>query len=340
MNKDTLLALLQPDIDQINETMRSEIASTNNTLLQEILEYAIFNGGKRIRPVLSILSARLCAFATMPEGLAAEDQLKPPVNLYRLATVFEFLHAASLLHDDVLDHAGTRRGKPSANSVWDNTHVILAGDFLHARALTLAGTIGGEQCLEIIGNATSSMIDAEFLQMQTVKDINLSEENYFNVLRGKTGSLISAACEVGTFFTETSLEHRGALRTYGNALGLAFQVVDDLLDYQGDPDKTGKAVGNDFIEGKITLPLIHALQNCDESEKNRILTLLKGGQEERTAEGENIRSFIDKNGGFVYARQGAETLIEASLEALALFPSCQARSNLEGLAQYVLIRQR
>jgi octaprenyl-diphosphate synthase len=276
----------------------------------------------------------------MPEGLAAEEQLKPPVNLYRLAIVFEFLHGASLLHDDVLDHARTRRGKPSANTVWDNNHVILAGDFLHARALTLAGTIGGEQCLKIIGNATSSMIDAEFLQMQTVADMNLSEENYFSVLRGKTGSLISAACEVGTFFTETGQEQRDALRTYGNAIGLAFQVVDDLLDYQGDPDKTGKAVGNDFIEGKMTLPLIHALQNSEQSESDQILALLRGNQEERATEVANVCSFIDKNDGFSYARQGAETLVEAAVEALSLFPSCQARSNLEGLAHYILIRQK
>ncbi|MCJ7603619.1 MAG: polyprenyl synthetase family protein, partial [Desulfobulbaceae bacterium] len=262
MNKSELLSLLQPDIEQINETMRNEISQCGNAVLQQILEYALFNGGKRIRPVLTVLSARLCAFSRMPEGLAEEDELQPPVNLYRLAAVFEFLHGASLLHDDVIDNAGKRRGKPSANSVWDNTQVILAGDFLHTRAMTIAGTVGDHHTLSLIGSATAAMIQAEFQQMQTVQERNLSEKNYFSVLRGKTGCLISAACEVGAYFTEGSDEHQRALRSYGDALGLAFQVIDDLLDYQGDPSKTGKAIGNDFVEGKMTLPFIHALQNC------------------------------------------------------------------------------
>lgn len=340
MNKNELLTLLQPDIEQINATMRTEISQCGNELLGKIVEYALFNGGKRIRPVLTVLSARLCVFASMPEGLAQEDELQPPINLYRLASIFEFLHGASLLHDDVIDKAGMRRGKPSANNVWDNTHVILAGDFLHTRAMTMAGTIGNEEILTLIGTATAAMIRAEFQQMQTVQERNLSEENYFSILRGKTGCLISAACEVGACFAKGKEDQRMALRRYGDAVGLAFQVVDDLLDYQGDSGKTGKAIGNDFVEGKITLPLIHALQQCDPEKFDKIMRLLKG---EATVRADNIglaAAFMEEYGGFAYARQGAEVLIEAAIEALSVFPDCQARQILTGLAHYVLTRQK
>ena len=339
MNKKELLALLQPEISKIEQTMQDEISSVDNPLLQEIVEYALFNGGKRIRPVLTILAARLTAFTNMPEGLALEEELHPPPDLYRLSTVFEFLHAASLLHDDVIDHAGQRRGKPSANTVWGNSHVILAGDFLHTRAMTMAGIIGGEHILSIIGNATSAMIASEFLQMQTVQQLNLSEENYFAVLRGKTGSLISAACEVGTYFSECSEEQQQALRTYGDALGLAFQVVDDLLDYLGDPLKTGKAVGNDFIEGKLTLPLIYALNHCNQEDGEKLTALLQESAQQRSDHVDLARDFIESHGGFDYARQGAETLVMAATEALAVFSDCRARQTLEGLAHYVLTRK-
>ncbi len=340
MNQKDLLDLLQPEIEKIDTAMQDEISTTGNPLLQEIVEYALFNGGKRIRPLLTILAARLTAFTNMPEGLAAEDELQPPPDLYRLSTVFEFLHGASLLHDDVIDHAYQRRGKPSANTVWDTSHVILAGDYLHTKAMTIAGTIGGEHILSIIGNATSAMIASEFLQMQTVQQLNLSEENYFTVLRGKTGSLISAACEVGTYFSESNAEQQHALRTYGDALGLAFQVVDDLLDYLGDPVKTGKAVGNDFIEGKLTLPLIYALNHCNQEDGERLMLFLQDSSEKRADHVDQARDFIETNGGFDYARQGAETLIMAATEALAVFSDCRARQTLEGLAQYVLTRKK
>jgi octaprenyl-diphosphate synthase len=340
VNKNELLSLLQPDIDRIEEAMRDETAQCGNARLQEILEYALLNGGKRIRPLLTITVARLCAFARMPEGLAAEEELQPPVDLYRLAVVFEFLHGASLLHDDVIDNAARRRGRTAANIVWDNTQVILAGDFLHTRAMTLAGTLGGRHTLSLIGDATAAMIRAEFQQMQTVQELNFSETNYFEVLRGKTGCLIRTACEVGACFAEGNTEHRQAMRTYGDALGLAFQVVDDLLDYQGDPTTTGKAVGNDFVEGKLTLPLIHALQNCDPKECEFIMGLLKGEAAVRAEKIGEVRDLIEKNGGFAYARQGAETLVDAALEALAVFPECTSRRVLTGLAQYVLTRQK
>lgn len=340
MKKNELLALLQPEIEVVDDTMHREFSSINNPLLQEVINYAVFNGGKRIRPLLTLLAARLCAFCKMPAGIAQEDELTPPGDLYRLAMVFEFLHAASLLHDDVIDNAYQRRGKPSANKVWNTTNVILAGDFLHASAMTLAGTVGDSNTLNIIGSATTAMIEAEFLQIQTAADSNLSEENYFTVLRGKTGALIGSACEVGAYFTGAEEIQQAALRRYGNALGLAFQVVDDLLDYQGDPEKTGKAVGNDFVEGKMTLPLIHAIQNAADDEKTFVMDLLQDTPKKRQEHVEDISRLIEKQDGFAYSRKGAETLVEAALETLDIFADCQAKDTLVGLAEYVLSREK
>ena len=339
MDKQTLLSHLSPDIKQVETAMQAEFATIASPLLAEVVNHAIFNGGKRLRPVLTLLTARLLTFSAMPEGLAKEEELTPPDELYRLAMVFEFLHGASLLHDDVIDHADTRRGAETAHRKWNNETAILAGDYLHTRSMTLAGTIGGIEALAVIGEATAAMIDAEFLQAQAAQQQELSEETYFQVLRGKTGALIGAACEAGAIFVEASAQQRQALRRYGDALGLAFQMVDDLLDYQGDSGKTGKAVGNDFCEGKMTLPLIHALQEGAEEDVKQLQQLLNLPAPERAQQVEQARNLIDKSNGFAYTRQGAETLIEAALEALDIFADCQAKELLRGVGHYVLSRE-
>ncbi len=340
MDKKQLLARLQPEIVWVNEAMAAEFADIKSSRLAKVVDYGIFNGGKRIRPLLTVLIARLVAFTRMPEGIADEEEISPPPDLYRLAMVFEFLHAASLLHDDVIDHAETRRGKKTANHVWDASTAILAGDYLHTRAMTLAGLVGGEKCLALIGEATSAMIDAEFLQAQTVADANLSEENYFAILRGKTGALIGAACEVGALFAGADKDQRAAIRTFGDALGLAFQVVDDLLDYLGDADSTGKAIGNDFVEGKMTLPLIYAINNSPLDKRQILTDLLAASPPERQAKISEVTTIIDEAGGFTYARQGADTLIDAALESLDAFKACDTKNTLQGVAHYVLSRDK
>jgi octaprenyl-diphosphate synthase len=232
VNKDELLSILQPELEKINETMRQELKTIENPLLAEVINYAIFNGGKRFRPVLTILCAKACVINKIPEGFATEEELVAPENLYRLATIFEYLHGASLLHDDVIDNAETRRGKTAANKKFGVTPVILAGDFLHSLAMTMAGEIAGVELQAAVGQAICAMIEAEFLQMQTATEQLLSEENYFKILRGKTGALIATSCLSGGIYEQGADEKQlNALNLYGNALGLAFQVTDDLLDY-------------------------------------------------------------------------------------------------------------
>ncbi len=327
MNRDELLARLKPEMARIDAAMGKDLAEIVNPTLHEIIHHGIFNGGKRVRPLLMLLATNLCAAELSPDA-------------YRLAMSFEYLHAASLLHDDVIDHAEQRRGKPSANTLWGNSNVILAGDYLHTRAMTLAGTVGNAEILAVIGKATASMVEAEFLQAKTAMEIDRSVENYFSVLAGKTGALISSPCEAGAIFAKASAQERQALHDYGQALGLAFQVVDDLLDYQGDPTKTGKAVGNDFQEGKMTLPLLHALDQAEASQRDQLLALLAASPEERQNEVATAHAIIDANNGFIHAREKAESLVKKACAALAPFPDNEAKKMLLGLGQYVLTRQK
>ena len=243
MEKVDLLARLKHEIDLVDETMQADLQNLAGkelipSNLVEVLEHALFNGGKRIRPLLCILSAALCGNTSKA--------------VYLLAIAFEYLHVATLLHDDVIDHADTRRHRPTINRLFGLTPAILAGDFLHARSMFLVGTLGGKQSLELICNATEAMVAGEFLQLANAQKLNQSEKDYFAVINGKTALFIGAICETGGIFAGAHDREIEALKTYGANLGKAFQIQDDLLDYLGDQAKTGKAVGNDFCEGKMT----------------------------------------------------------------------------------------
>jgi len=329
-----LLSKLQPEIKKIGQAMHNDLRSlagqqAGASQLPEVLEHALFNGGKRIRPLLCILAARLCG--------NSDDKI------YQLAIAFEYLHVATLLHDDVIDHADTRRGQPTVNNAWGLTPAILAGDFLHARSMYMIGRFGGNRCLELINRATEAMVEGEFLQLHNAQNFNPSEEDYFTVINGKTALFIGAVCQAGGVFGSGSSEELQALNLYGANLGKAFQVKDDLLDYLGDAAKTGKAVGNDFFEGKMTLPLIHALQQADTEEKNLLMDLLKGERQGRLAELDRARHIIDRNDGFLYAGKLAEKLIKDAIAGLGVFTSAQTQPFLEtlvGLAHFVLSREK
>lgn len=321
---DTLLAALKSRAAYINAVMEEDLRSIESPLLAEIIRHAIFQGGKRIRPLLCLQAAALTGPA--------------PADTARLAISFEYLHAASLLHDDIIDHAELRRGKPTANILWGQGPVILAGDYLHARAMTLACDTGGRQIMTAIGRATAAMVEAEFLQIRVAEESLLSETGYFKILAGKTAALIAAACETGILHNKGTSGQGAALRQYGTNLGLAFQIIDDLLDYLGNPETTGKAVGNDFQEGKMTLPLLRALAQAPEPEREFLTRLLAAGPEERGSQQEAARAIIEKNHGFEDARHKAEDLIREACLCLDLFPESEAKALLLGLASHVLAR--
>jgi len=322
----TLRDTLKTEAAAIDAAMQADLAMVESPLLREVLHHAIFLGGKRIRPLLVRFSACLIA--------------APSPCLNTLASVFEYLHAASLLHDDVVDHADLRRGKATANQLWNNAPVILAGDYLLARAMGLVAAHGGAECQRLVGEAIRAMVEGEFLQMRVAETQDRSEASYFAILHGKTAALIAAACEVGIVIAGGTTAQRQALRTYGTNLGLAFQIIDDLLDYEGDPAETGKAVGNDFQEGKMTLPLLIALATAEEAGRDRLRGWLTARPETRRAAFGEAQQILATSGALQASRTKAESLITEAVATLNLFPDNKARQVLTGLAGYVLTRTK
>jgi octaprenyl-diphosphate synthase len=316
---------------KIDGCMRRDLAGLKpgtDALLREVLEYGLFNGGKRIRPLLVVLAARLCG--------NGDEQV------YQLGCAFEYLHAATLFHDDIIDNSVLRRGKNSVYTQYGITPAILAGDYLHALSMATVGRLAGTRGLTIFCQATTGMVDGEFMQLRNAGKDTLAEPEYYSAIMMKTGLLIAAACEVGAIYGGGNDAQVEALRRYGVHLGCAFQIIDDLLDYQGDPARTGKGLGNDLIEGKITLPVILAMQAAEEKERGRLTTLLleKTGRAERVFE---VAEIIASVGGFAAARAKAEIEVTAALATLQLFAD-PAQNNergiLEDLARYVLTREK
>lgn len=314
----------------VEAAMRDDIAEAlhnNDPFLVEVIEYALFGGGKRVRPLLAILAARLC-------GCRDKD-------LYRIAAAFEYLHVATLVHDDVIDNAPERRGRESVGQKYGMPVAILAGDWLHARSMYLIGHYGGSKSLDVFCRSTAGMVDGEFLQLRYVADFSVTEEQYFNVIHRKTALLIESTCEIGAIYAGADKEHQKALAEYGHKLGKAFQVIDDLLDYQGNASQTGKTVGNDFVEGKMTLPLIRTIASVDGNGKKRITDLLHGDRSINDVA--EITEIIEAHDGFNSARETAENLVREAVAALDIFSdadNAESLAILTGLAGYVLARDK
>jgi octaprenyl-diphosphate synthase len=329
--KAALMAAIGPDLAAIEQAMHDDLAmfaGETDALLAEVLRYGLFNGGKRIRPLLPLLCCRLCGGRN--------------IEVASLAIAFEYLHCATLFHDDVIDKAVTRRGRSAVNVAYSETAAILAGDFLHARSMLLIGRGGGIPALEIFCQATTAMVDGEFLQLHNASNNNLAEGEYFAVIMGKTARLIGAACEIGALFAGADSAARQALCNYGLRLGCAFQIIDDLLDYLGDEASTGKSVGNDFREGKMTLPLIIAISRAEDKDRERLLTMLSS-VEERNSGFAEAKGLIARYDGFALSRQKAETIIGEALGQLHIFDQAeilQEKAVLAGLADYVLNRNK
>jgi len=324
--------LIKPDIQRIEEVMLrdlDELSGHLDDLLMEVLRYGLLNGGKRLRPLLTILAARLCC--------GCEN-----LDIYRLALAFEYLHVATLFHDDVIDNADTRRGRPAVNRAYGTVAAILAGDFLHARSMAIIGERAGIEALKIFCRATSGMVDGEFLQLRNAANYDQSEKGYFAAITGKTALLIAATTEIGALAGGADDEKRRALRIYGSNLGCAFQITDDLLDYLGDQNITGKPTGNDLAEGKMTLPLILAVNRADKKDREYLLRILKQDELRRSCFDE-VKEIIAKYSGFSDTKRKAEELIAEAGAQLAVFsqPAQEKdRSLLGSLAQYVLGRNK
>ncbi|MCP4339745.1 MAG: polyprenyl synthetase family protein [Desulfobulbaceae bacterium] len=328
---DLTLVAVKAEAEKINVVMQEDLALLKpdvDDLLLEVLDYGLLNGGKRIRPLLVVLASRLC-------GRKDDGE-------YRLGVAFEYLHAATLFHDDIIDKSDTRRGKQSVYRKFGTIAAILAGDFLHARSMSMVGKYSGQEGLEVFCKATTGMVDGEFMQLRNATKHSLSELDYYNAIMGKTGLLISAACEVGALYGGGDEPSVKALREYGVHLGCAYQIVDDLLDYQGDSAKTGKVVGNDLAEGKMTLPLILTINKANQTDRTRLLEILEDS-DQRAQCVEEVSTIITRYGGFAGARKKAEEAVENASGMLDTFSGANIefeRNVLEGLARYVLTREK
>ena len=308
------------DFSRVNDLIIKRLSS-DVPLVEKIAQYIIESGGKRLRPLLVLLSSQAI-------GYKGDDHLK-------LAAVIEFLHTATLLHDDVVDTSDLRRGRSTANARWGNAPSVLVGDFLYARAFEMMVELQSLRIMSVLSRATAVIAEGEVMQLTNIKNPDLSESQYMEVIHNKTAMLFEAASHTGALLAGASNDQEIALRDYGKHLGLAFQLVDDVLDYRGDADAMGKNVGDDLAEGKTTLPLIYAMEKGVESERQLIRQAIrKGGLDDLHA----ILQIVDRSGALEYtmakAREQA-TLAAACLDAL---PASDHRNAMTLLADLAVSR--
>lgn len=319
-----VLALINDDLVRVEAQFKEDLNS-DVFLIRKVGEYVLGSGGKRMRPMLLLLSARLA-------GYRGEQHIG-------LASVVEFIHTATLLHDDVVDSAVLRRGQDSANAVWGNEASVLVGDFLFAKSFSIMVRGGNLDILRTLSDATTQMAEGEVQQLINTCDLDMDEERYLEVVRDKTAILIAAACRVGAILGEVTREKEEALAAFGMDLGVAFQLMDDALDYVADEAEFGKARGHDLAEGKMTLPLIHALTQSSPEECQRVAGIIE--QDDLPDDGlRYVLQLIDRYRGIEYTRETATELIAAAKDRLKVFDDTVERDALETVADYVVSRNK
>ena len=318
-----LAAHLTGKMDQVNALIRARMESRHAPRIPEVTAHLVEAGGKRLRPMLTLAAADLC-------GYGGEFDV-------HLAATVEFIHTATLLHDDVVDESAQRRGRPTANLLWDNKSSVLVGDYLFSRAFQLMVETGSLRVLDILANASATIAEGEVLQLTAARDLATTEEIYLQIVRGKTAALFSAATEVGGVISGAPEVQVKALFDYGDALGIAFQIVDDLLDYQGESTVTGKNVGDDFRERKLTLPVIKAVAAADAPERafwSR--TIEKGDQ--RDGDLEEALALLGRHNAMEQTRRDALGWAEKAKSAIVQLPEHPVRQMLIDLADFVVAR--
>lgn len=319
---DKLYRLVEGDLQHVNalilERMRSDVP-----LIPELAGHLVNSGGKRLRPMLTLAAAQLCGY----QGLGH----------IRLATAVEFIHTATLLHDDVIDESELRRGKAAAHVIWGNAPSVLVGDFLFSRSFQLMVETGSLRVLSILSNASAVIAEGEVMQLGTKGNIGVSEETYLKVISAKTAALFAAAAECGAIVAQADGLREMALRAYGHNLGIAFQLVDDALDYSGREAMMGKAVGDDFREGKLTLPVILAIaqSTAEEAEFWRRTMVTKAQNESDLTHAIHL---IDKHQAIATTLGRARGFAEQAMASLNVFPDSPMRKALSELAEFCVSR--
>lgn len=314
MQPHQLNPLIEPQFNAVNDYIINHLHS-GVPLVEKIGHYIVESGGKRIRPLLVLLAAN-----------AAGYQGQQHVSL---AAVIEFIHTATLLHDDVVDNSDLRRGNSTANAKWGNAPSVLVGDFLYSRAFQIMVEIGNMEIMQVISNATNIIAEGEVLQLLNTKNPDITEDAYMQVILGKTAMLFEAATEAGALLAGVDKVQQEALRLYGRHIGIAFQIIDDVMDYLSNAEEMGKNVGDDLAEGKTTLPLIHAMrQGTDEQRQLIRQAIRKGGLDSL----DPILEIVQATGAIEYARQTAEQQADLAISALDALEDTSFKATLIQLA--------
>jgi len=317
-----LSAHLAPEMDAVNALIRDRMASRHAPRIPEVTAHLIDAGGKRLRPMLTLAAARLCGY-------------QGPYHIHLAATV-EFIHTATLLHDDVVDESGQRRGRPTANLLWDNKSSVLVGDYLFARAFQLMTETGSIEVLDILANASATIAEGEVLQLTAAQDLATDDAVYLQIVRGKTAALFSAATQVGGVIAGADPAQVRALYDYGDALGISFQIVDDLLDYWGKA-QIGKNIGDDFRERKLTLPVIRAVACGDTAERAFWSRTIERG-DQRDGDLQHALTLLDAHDARGQTKAEAIRWARRAKAALGALPDQPIRAILYDIADYVVAR--
>jgi octaprenyl-diphosphate synthase len=317
---EALRAFIVDDLHAVDEVIRQRLHS-EVVLIRQIADYIIGGGGKRLRPVLLILTARACGY----EGR----------HHHELAAVIEFIHTATLLHDDVVDQSSLRRGRPTANSLFGNAAAVLVGDFVYSRAFQMMVSVENMKVLRVLADATNVIAEGEVLQLMNCHNADLDEQGYLQVIRYKTAKLFEAATRLGAILGRAGGAAEDAMAAYGAHLGTAFQLIDDVLDYSGDHAVIGKNVGDDLAEGKATLPLIYAMKRGTRDQAALVRRAIEcGGLDDLDAVLESIRA----SGALDYARAQAQSEARTACASLAVLPQSSYRDYLLQLADFAVTR--
>lgn len=320
MSLDSIKQPVQSELLAVDDVIRRRLAS-DVVLVNQVAEYIIQSGGKRIRPLVTVLVGRACGHSG--ESLAGT------------AAIVEFIHTATLLHDDVVDGSELRRGRDTANAVWGNQASVLVGDYLYSRAFEMMVELGSMRVMDVMAGATNKIAEGEVLQLMNAHDPDTTETRYFEVIYRKTAKLFEAGAQIAAIVAGAPGAQEHALARYGKHLGTAFQLVDDVLDYRASREELGKNLGDDLSEGKPTLPLIHALKHADVAQQQLMRTAIENGGLESI---EAITQIIESTGGLEYTARLAREETDLAIAALAELPDSVYKQALCELAEFAVSR--
>jgi len=326
MHIEEIYQSVEKDFESVNQLISAQLSS-DVPLVEKIAQYIVESGGKRMRPLLVLLVSKAL---TPQQNLESNNHCK-------LATVIEFLHTATLLHDDVVDTSNMRRGRSTANAKWGNAPSVLVGDFLYSRAFQIMVDMGSIQVMQVLSNATNIIAEGEVFQLMNCKNPDVTEKAYFEVIKNKTAMLFEAASHSASILAEAPDETKQAMKEFGLQIGLAFQLIDDMLDYIGDAETMGKNIGDDLAEGKPTLPLIFTMREGSAEDTNLIRKAIRQGDASQL---DVICAAVERSGALDYTKKAAQNAYKKACECLEVLPESIYKSALYALAEVAVNRNK